>query len=224
MFSPAFRRRTASSSTASTEGNGTLTLGTAVGTGTTTFTTARPIAVGGETATINLNGNITTLTGQIVSLGVNGVGIGNATGFSDLTIDDNANNNGVLILSTASPNFFGNIIIGNVNAPTVKVMNDAALGNTTGPAALIGQIDLNSGTLQAGASFSATERNIFLGSGSQIDVNGFNTSWGTLDRRAAHARKSSTAIRQRPVRSLSRASKSAPPRFCNSREARPERR
>ena len=163
-----------------TEGNGTLTLGTAVGTGTTSFTTARPIAVGGETATINVNGNITTLTGQIVSLGVNGVGIGNAAGISDLTIDDNANNKGVLVLSTASPNFFGNIIIGNVNAPTVQVMNDAALGNTTGPAATIGQIDLNSGTLQAGASFSATERNIFLGSGSQIDVNGFNTSWGTL--------------------------------------------
>jgi autotransporter-associated beta strand protein len=164
------------------EGNGTLTLGTAVGTGATTFTTARTIAVGGETATINLNGNITTLTGQIVSLGVGvgGVGVGNATGFSDLTIDDNANNKGVLVLSTASPNFFGNIIIGNVNAPTVKVMNDAALGNTTGPAATIGQIDLNSGTLQAGASFTATERNIFLGSGSQIDVNGFNTSWGTL--------------------------------------------
>jgi autotransporter-associated beta strand protein len=163
-----------------TEGNGTLTLGTAVGTGTTTFTTARSIAVGGEAATINVNGNVTTLTGQILSLGVNGVGIGNAAGISDLTIDDNANNKGVLVLSTASPNFFGNIIIGNVNAPTVQVMNDAALGNTTGPAALIGQIDLNSGTLQAGASFNASERNIFLGSGSQIDVNGFNTSWGTL--------------------------------------------
>jgi fibronectin-binding autotransporter adhesin len=163
-----------------TEGNGTLTLGTAVGTGTTTFTTARSIAVGGEAATINVNGNITTLTGQILSLGVNGVGIGNAAGISDLTIDDNANNKGVLVLSTASPNFFGNIIIGNVNAPTVQVMNDAALGNTTGPAALIGQIDLNSGTLQAGASFAASERNIFLASGSQIDVNGFNTSWGTL--------------------------------------------
>jgi fibronectin-binding autotransporter adhesin len=164
------------------EGNGTLTLGTGTGNGTTSFTTARTIAVGGETATINLNGNITTFTGQIVSLGVGvgGIGVGNATGFSDLTIDDNTNNKGVLVLSTASPNFFGNIIIGNVNAPTVKVMNDAALGNTTGPAATIGQIDLNSGTLQAGASFTATERNIFLGSGSQIDVNGFNTSWGTL--------------------------------------------
>ena len=61
-----------------TEGNGTLTLGTGTGNGTTTFTSARPIAVGGEAATINLNGQLATLTGQIVSLGVNGVGIGNA--------------------------------------------------------------------------------------------------------------------------------------------------
>jgi fibronectin-binding autotransporter adhesin len=164
------------------EGNGTLTLGTGTGTGATTFTTARTIAVGGETATINLNGNITTLTGQIVSLGVGvgGVGVGNATGFSDLTIDDNTNNAGKLILSTASPNFFGNLIIGNANKPTVEVMNDAALGNTTGPAATIGQIELNGGTLQAGASFTATERNLFLQSASKIDVNGFATSWGSL--------------------------------------------
>jgi autotransporter-associated beta strand protein len=163
-----------------TEGNGTLTLGTGTGNGTTTFTGARPIAVGGEAATINLNGQIATLTGQIASLGVNGVGIGNASGFSDLTIDDNSGNKGVLTLSTPSPNFFGNLIIGNNNKPTVIVMNDAALGNTTGPAALIGQVELNGGTLQAGASFAAPERNIFLQSASKIDVNGFTTSWGTL--------------------------------------------
>jgi fibronectin-binding autotransporter adhesin len=162
------------------EGNGTLTLGTGTGNGSTTFTTARSIAVGGETATINLNGNITTLTGQLVSLGVSGVGVGNATGFSDLTIDDNSNNKGVLILSTASPDFFGNLIIGNSNAPTVRVMNDAALGNTTGPAASIGQVELNGGTLQAGASFAAPERNLFLQSGSNFDVNGFTTSRGNL--------------------------------------------
>jgi fibronectin-binding autotransporter adhesin len=162
------------------EGNGTLTLGTGTGNGSTTFTTARSIAVGGETATINLNGNITTLTGQLVSLGVSGVGVGNASGFSDLTIDDNSNNKGVLILSTASPDFFGNLIIGNSNAPTVRVMNDAALGNTTGPAASIGQVELNGGTLQAGASFAAPERNLFLQSGSNFDVNGFTTSRGNL--------------------------------------------
>jgi autotransporter-associated beta strand protein len=165
-----------------TEGNGTLTLGTstATGNGTLTFSTARPIAVDGEAATINVNGYITTLTGQLVSLGSNGVGLGNATGVSDLTIDDNSANKGVLILSTASPNFYGNIIIGNSNKPTVRVTNDAALGNTTGAAASIGQIDLNGGTLQAGASFAAPERNLFLGSPSKFDVNGFTTSWGSL--------------------------------------------
>jgi autotransporter-associated beta strand protein len=162
------------------EGNGTLTLGTAAGNGTATFSTARPIAVGGETATINLNGYVTTLTGQLVSLGTDGVGIGNATGVSDLTIDDNSANKGILILSTASPDFFGNIIIGGSHKPTVRVMDDAALGNTTGPAVSIGQVELNGGTLQAGASFAAPERNLFLGSGSTFDVNGFTTSWGSL--------------------------------------------
>ncbi len=117
----------------------------------------------------------------MVSLGTNGAfGIGNANGISDLTIDDNSFNQGLLILSTPSPLFDGNLIIGNTNAPTVRVMNDAALGNTTGSPALIGQVELNGGTLQAGASFAAPERNLFLGSGSTFDVNGFTTSWGTL--------------------------------------------
>ncbi len=162
------------------EGNGTLTLGTVAGNGTATFTLSRPIAVGGEAATINVNGNIVTLNGQLVSLGVSGVGIGNQTGFSDLTIDDVSGNKGVLILSTASPDFFGNLIIGNAQKPTVRVMNDAALGNTTGSPLTIGQVELNGGTLQAGASFAAPERNLFLQSSSAFDVNGLNTSWGTL--------------------------------------------
>jgi autotransporter-associated beta strand protein len=166
-----------------TEGNGTLTLGTTAGNGTATFSTARPIAVDGETAIINLNGYIASLTGQLVSLGSNGVGLGNATGVSDLTIDD-PTKKGTLILSTASPDFYGNIIIGNSatsgSAPTVRVMNDAALGNTSGPTASIGQVDLNGGTLQAGASFAAPERNLFLGGGSTFDVNGFTTSWGSM--------------------------------------------
>ena len=59
-------------------------------------------------------------------------------------------------------------------------MDDAALGNTTGPAVLIGEVELNGGTLQAGASFAAPERNLFLGGGSSFDVNGFTTGWGTL--------------------------------------------
>ena len=127
-----------------------------------------------------MNGYVTTLTGQLVSLGTDGVGIGNAAGISDLTIDDNSANKGVLILSTASPDFFGNLIIGNTNAPTVRVMDDAALGNTTGPAVSIGQVELNGGTLQTGASFTATERNLFLGGGSSFDVDGNTTSWGTI--------------------------------------------
>jgi autotransporter-associated beta strand protein len=159
-----------------TEGNGTLTIGTTAGNGTATFSSARPIAVDGEVATINLNGYIATLAGQIVSLGANGVGLGNATGVSDLTIDDNSSNKGVLILSTASPNFYGNIIIGNANSPTVRVMNDAALGNTTGAAVSIGEIELNGGTFQAGASFNSV-RSLFLGGGSTFDTNGFSTSF-----------------------------------------------
>lgn len=161
-----------------TEGNGTLTLGTTTG---GTFSTNRPIAVDGEVATINVNNNTVSLTGQLISLGTNGVGIGNATGMSDLTIDDlSSAGTGKLTLSTASPYFYGNLIIGNSGTPTVTVMNDAALGNTTGAAYMIGQINLNGGTLQAGASFAAPERNMFLGGGSNIDVNGFSTSWGSL--------------------------------------------
>ena len=44
----------------------------------------------------------------------------------------------------------------------------------------IGEVELNGGTLQAGASFAAPERNLFLGGGSRFDVNGFTTSWGSL--------------------------------------------
>lgn len=161
-----------------TEGNGTLTIGTTTG---GSFTTNRPIAVDGEVATIDVNGHNVTLTGQIVSLGTAGVGIGNATGVSDLTIDDlSAAGNGKLTLSAASPYFYGNLIVGNSGTPTVEVMSDAALGNITGPAATIGQVELNGGTFQAGANITATERNFFLGGGSSFDVNGFTTSWGTL--------------------------------------------
>ena len=159
-----------------TEGNGTLTIGTTTG---GTFSTNRPIGVDGEVATINVNDNVVTLTGQLVSLGTNGVGLGNATGVSDLTIDDNSGSIGKLILSTSSPNFYGNIIIGTNGAPIVEVMNDAALGNTTLPANELGQIELNGGTFQAGASFTS-HRTMFLGGGSSFDVNGFSTSFGSL--------------------------------------------
>ena len=171
-----------------TEGNGTLTIGTASGqfTSGSPFTTNRPIAVGGEVATINVNGNAVALDGPLVSLGVDGDGIGNADGISDLTIDDNSSaNNGSLVLSTASPDFYGNIIIGNNGAPTVDVMSDAALGSTTGLATgsgqtIIGEVELNGGIFQTGASFSAPERDFFLGGGSTFDVDGNTTSWGTM--------------------------------------------
>jgi fibronectin-binding autotransporter adhesin len=167
-----------------TEGNGTLTIGTTAGGGTNTFTTNRPIGVDSEAATINVNGYIVTLGGPLVSVGTDDVALGNANGESDLTIDDNSANEGKLILSTASPDFYGNIIIGNTNAPTVEVMSDAALGATltSNPnltAAELGQVELNGGTFQAGASFSS-QRNVFLGGGSTYDVNGFNTSFGSL--------------------------------------------
>ena len=166
-----------------TEGNGTLTIGTTTG---GTFSTSRPIAVGSEAATINVNGNVVTLNGPLVSFGTNDVGLSNADGESSLTIDDLSANGGktatagTLILSTPSPYFYGNIIIGNVGTPTVEVMSDAALGNTTGVPASIGEVELNGGTLQTGASFSAPERNIFLGGSSQIDLDGNTTTWGSL--------------------------------------------
>ncbi len=161
-----------------TEGNGTLTLGTATG---GTFSTSRPIAVDSEAATINVNDNTVTLLGELISAGTAGTGIGNADGFSDLTIDDlSSADKGKLILSQASPYFYGNIIIGNTGKPTVEVMSDAALGNTTGPADTIGEVELNGGTFQVGADITATERNFFLGGGSTFDVNGLTSSWGTM--------------------------------------------
>ena len=68
-----------------TEGNGTLTIGTTTG---GTFTTSRPIAVGNEAATIDVNGNTVTLNGPLITLGYDGVGLGVTSGFSPLTIDD----------------------------------------------------------------------------------------------------------------------------------------
>jgi fibronectin-binding autotransporter adhesin len=159
------------------EGGGTLKLGTTSGAGTSTFTTNRPIAVNGETATINLNGYITTLTGTIVSVGSNGTGIGAAIGVSDLTIaDTSSGSKGVLVLAPTSgsnANFYGNWII---SSGTLRASSDAALGNTTGPSYEIGQIDLDGGTFQAGASFSSV-RSLFLSGGSTYDTNGFSTSF-----------------------------------------------
>ena len=161
-----------------TEGNGTLTIGTTTG---GTFSTSRPIAVDGEAATINVNDNIVTLNGSLVSLGANGVGLGNATG-----VARSDHRRPQLRRRRQADPVDGEPLLlrqhhhRQLGAPTVEVMSDAALGNTTGPAASIGEVELNGGTLQAGASFAAPERNLFLGGGSQIDVNGFTTSWGTM--------------------------------------------
>lgn len=165
-----------------TEGNGTLTFGTNTKTNPGAFSTSRPIAVGGEVATIDVNANTVTLTGQLASLGVNGVGIGNATGESDLTIDDlsGATVPGKLILATDSPLFFGNLIIGNTGSPVVAISDDGELGNANSASGPVGQVELNGGTLQTTAAISASERNLFLGGGSQIDTDGVTSSWGTI--------------------------------------------
>jgi autotransporter-associated beta strand protein/autotransporter passenger strand-loop-strand repeat protein len=170
------------------EGNGTLTIGTTAGeyTSESPFTTNRPIAVGNEAATIDVNGSYIELNGPLVTLGYDNLGLGETGGFPAFTIDDLSSGGGAtstagkLILSTPSPDFFGDIIIGNTGTPTVEVMSDAALGNTNGPAEQIGDVELNGGTLQTGASFAAPERDIDVIGGSQIDLDGNTTSWGTL--------------------------------------------
>jgi autotransporter-associated beta strand protein len=160
-----------------TEGNGTIQLGATASPGTNSFSTNRPIAVDGEVANINLNGNTLTLTGQLYSVGAISEGISNATGEGDLTIEDNSSNaNGTLILAPASgsnPNFFGDLII---SSGTLRVSSDAAMGNTSGPSYEIGQIELNGGTFQAGASFNSV-RSLFLAGGSTYDTNGFATAF-----------------------------------------------
>jgi autotransporter passenger strand-loop-strand repeat protein/autotransporter-associated beta strand protein len=166
-----------------TEGNGTLTIGTSTS---GTFTTSRPIAIGSEAATIDVNDNTVTLNGPLITLGYDGVGLGVTNGFSPLTIDDLSANGGktatagTLVLATASPYFYGDIIVGNTGTPTVEVMNDAALGYNGNNAEEVGTVELNGGTLQTGASFSASERDINLEGGSQIDLDGNTTTWGTL--------------------------------------------
>jgi autotransporter-associated beta strand protein len=162
------------------EGMGQIQFGSSSGNGTNTaanqFSTNRPIAVDGETATLNLNGYFVTLNGPIVSLGTFGTGLGNESGVSNLTIEDTSSGGkGVLFLPGTANNslFYGDWII---TSGTLNVSSDASLGNTTGPAYEIGQIELNGGTLQAGASF-ASVRSLFLGGSSTFDTNGYTTSW-----------------------------------------------
>jgi fibronectin-binding autotransporter adhesin len=198
------------------EGNGTLTIGTTAGefTSASPFVTNRPIAVGSEAATIDVNGSTVDLDGPLVTLGDYGVGLGETTNISNLTIDDLSSGGGstptagTAILSTPSPYFYGDIIVGNTGTQTVQVdstaaqdWSDTALGSTTGlttPSGqtVIGEVELNGGTLKTGTEIIAPERNIVLDGGSQIDLDGNNSTWGTLTdvkRTIAVGNSSSTA-------------------------------
>ena len=173
-----------------TEGNGTLIIGTTSGeyTAADPFVTERPIAVGSEAATLDVNGSVVYLEGSLVTYGAYGVGIDTTTGEAPFTIDSFSGSSGgspvassgTLYLTVASPYMYGDIVIGDIGSPTVNVTADDELGNTTGAAALIGEVELNGGTLQTGASFTATERDLFLGNNGSFDVDGNVTSWGTL--------------------------------------------
>ena len=164
-----------------TEGNGTLQFGATATPGVNSFTENRPIGIDGEVANFNLNGNTITLTGEIYSMGAISEGLSNADGEAGITVEDTSSSaNGVLILagSDSNPYFYGNWII---SSGTLQVSSDASLGNTTGSIYSLGEIELNGGTLQAGASFTSV-RSLFLGGGSTYDVNGYNTVWeGNLD-------------------------------------------
>ena len=102
-----------------TEGNGTLTFGTTAGNGTNTagnaFSTNRPIAVDGRNRHHQSQRLLRDADrGQIVSLGTAGVGLSNATGESDLTVNDKSTSaNGAVILPGSANNsgFYGNWII-----------------------------------------------------------------------------------------------------------------
>ncbi len=161
------------------EGKGTLTINpTTTGTLASPFVFNRPIAVDGEVANLDPNRSVVQLTGEIISLGGGGTGIGNATGVSDLTIKDGSKQaDGVVILAPtngSNPYFYGNWII---SAGTLQASSDAALGNTTGKSYTIGQIVLDGGTFKAGASFDSV-RSLTLTGGSTFDTNGFTTSFG----------------------------------------------
>lgn len=153
------------------EGSGTLET-------TSSFSTNRPIAVDGEVANLEpASATTLTLTGQIVSLGTAGDGLGNATGISDITINGASNSTSTVVLAPSAaagnPLFYGSWII---TGGTLNVSSDAALGATTLSADELGQIVLNGGTFQAGASFSSA-RTVSVQSKSTFDTKSFATSF-----------------------------------------------
>ncbi len=148
------------------EGNATLQFGTGTG---GTFATARNISIGQETANFDMHGNTVTLTGQIASSDLN------TSGVAPLTVNDSIGTGTLVLAPSTGSNalFHGNL---QISAGTLQVSSDAAMGATTGPSYEIGQIDLDGGTLKAGASFSSV-RSVFLSGGSTYDTNGFATSY-----------------------------------------------
>jgi autotransporter-associated beta strand protein len=160
------------------EGNGTLVFGSTSG---GTFTTARNIAIGQETANFNMNGNTVTLTGNIASFSL-GEG-----GLAALTINDTSSTPGTLILAPSNSSQGNSLFYGNlqITAGTLRVSSDAAMGAVVNPGGAsvggsttseVGLIDLDGGTFQAGASFSSV-RSLITTSSSTFDTNGFTTSF-----------------------------------------------
>ena len=148
-----------------TEGNGTLQFGTNSSSGGTAMTESRNISIGQEVANINMNGNTVTLTGNLFTPNLN------TSGAAPLVVDGK----GTLVLDPASggnPLFYGNI---EISKGTLQVASDAAMGATTGP--LIGQVEMDNGTFQAGGTFSSVRSMFMHGSVSTYDTNGFDTSW-----------------------------------------------
>lgn len=152
-----------------TEGNGTLQLGAS-------FALSRPIVLDGETASIDLNGYNLTLNSPLYSAGALGIGLSSAYTETPFQVEDTSKNGtGVLTLSASvnNANYYGNWVI---TSGTLNVSSDASLGYTGTNQVLQGQVELNGGTLQAGASFTSV-RSLFLGGGSNYDTNGYNTVW-----------------------------------------------
>ena len=148
-----------------TEGNGTLQFGTNSSSSGSAMTESRNISIGQEVANINMNGNTVTLTGNLFTPNLN------TSGAAPLVVDGK----GTLVLDPASggnPLFYGNI---EISKGTLQVASDAAMGATTGP--LIGQVEMDNGTFQAGGNFSSVRSMFMHGSVSTYDTNGFNTSW-----------------------------------------------
>ncbi len=142
-----------------TEGNGTLQFAT-------NTTENRNISIGQEIANFNTNGNTVTLTGNLYTPNLN------TSGAAPLV----AEGEGTLILAPSSgsnPLFYGNIEI--AKKTTLEVSRDAAMGATTGP--LVGQVEIDDGTFEAGASFSSVRSMFMHGSVGTYDTNGFDTSW-----------------------------------------------